>query len=448
MSKMDGPQPELSISARDKMSRPHLSRLFGHPTVRFLRTLQMMSLIEIFGRITYNTGCMRIAKAKIKVAVGVSGGVDSSVAAALLKQQGYDVFGVFMHFWSEDVCGKVRDNICCSLEAQEDARKVCRKLGIPFYVMNFKTPFKNKIVDAFIESYRKGETPNPCVICNKFIKFGEFLKKAKALGADMVATGHYARLTTTKFQNPSSLNQMLRIDSGQAKQDPTPKFQKSKTTIYRLMKSVDTKKDQTYFLHQLNQEQLARILFPVGKMKKDEVRELAKKFGLITASKKESQEVCFIPSGNLEKFLEKYIPPVSGSIVEIASKKVLGRHRGLSHYTIGQRKGIGLGGGPWFVVKLDKKKNVLWVSRNSADFSTKEIVVNKVHWIAGFPPEFPLTVKCRIRYGSDYQTAEISEKSNGSVLVQFKKPVRAATPGQFCVFWKGQECLGGGEIKK
>jgi len=372
-------------------------------------------------------------KNKIKVAVGVSGGVDSSVAAALLKEQGYDVFGVFMHFWSEDVCGKVRDNVCCSLEAQEDARKVCQKLGIPFYTMNFKTPFKDKIVDAFIESYRKGETPNPCVMCNKFIKFGEFLKKAKALGADMVATGHYAVVASkSQIRNP--------------KQALNPKFQDSKTVKFRLMKSKDAKKDQTYFLHQLDQSQLARILFPVGKMTKDEVRELAKKFGLLTASKKESQEVCFIPSGDLEEFLEKYIPPVAGSIVDLASKKVLGKHRGLAHYTIGQRKGIGLGGGPWFVVKLEKKKNILWVSRDSADFSTKEIIVKKVHWISGFVPKLPLTVKCRIRYGADYQTAKISQKTKDSVSVQFAKPVRAATPGQYCVFWQGRECLGGGEI--
>ncbi len=354
----------------------------------------------------------------IKVAVGMSGGVDSSVAAALLLKQGYDVFGIFIQFWAETIDGKVRDNICCSLEAQQDARRVCRQLGITFYTMNLRAPFKENVVDYFIEEYSKGRTPNPCVMCNRQIKFGEFWKKAKALGADFIATGHYAEVKSYKVR---------------------------KVHKVALLASKDKDKDQTYFLHQLTQEQLSHVLFPIGKYKKPEVRKMAAKFGLATASKKESQEICFIPNGSLGDFLKKYLPLETGEIRDLATGKKIGEHAGLALYTIGQRKGIGLGGGPWFVVRLDVKKNVLWVSKNQDDLGERELILKKVNWVGGEEPKLPMNVKCKIRYASEFVNGKIIKEDN-KIKVIFKKSVRAVTAGQFCVFWKGRDCLGGGEI--
>jgi len=354
-------------------------------------------------------------KNKIRVAVGMSGGVDSSVAAALLKQQGYDVVGVFMHFWQEKRESKIRENVCCSLGAQEDARRVCQKLQIPFYTMNMDVPFKKNIVDDFISSYGRCETPNPCVRCNQFIKFGEFIKRAEKLGAQFVATGHYARI------------------------------KKDKDDSCHLLKGKDKAKDQTYFLHQLTQKQLAKVMFPVGGFEKPAVRELAKKFGLSVASKKESQEVCFIPDGDLAGFLGRYNKLESGKIVELDTKKELGQHQGLSLYTLGQRKGIGLGGGPWYVVKLDIKKNILWVSTNEKDLLSNIIKLKSCHWINKVQ-QFPFKCKCRIRYRAEEAECSV-EKKGSSYQIKFFRSQRAVTQGQYAVFWKGQECLGGGVIK-
>jgi tRNA-uridine 2-sulfurtransferase len=354
-------------------------------------------------------------KKKIKVAVGVSGGVDSSVAVALLREQGYDVIGVFMHFWHESVKGKVRDNICCSLESSEDARRVCQKLDIPFYTMNMKVQFKKNVVDDFIDEYSKGRTPNPCVRCNRYVKFGEFIKKAKALGVDYVATGHYA------------------------------KVKEKKDGLVHLYMGKDKAKDQSYFLHQLTQTQLKSILFPLGDLNKDKVRRLAKKFGLATASKKESQEICFIPDSDVAGFLSRKTKFETGEIKDFQTKEVLGKHDGLPRYTIGQRKGIGLAGGPWFVVRLDMKKNILWVSRDEKDLLSKNLIVKNVNWMAG-EPKFPMKVKCRIRYRSKEVNAIINKKDS-RIEVEFSRPERAVTAGQYAVFWKGKECLGGGVIE-
>ncbi|MDD4849041.1 MAG: tRNA 2-thiouridine(34) synthase MnmA [Bacteroidales bacterium] len=361
----------------------------------------------------------------IKVAVGISGGVDSSVAAALLLKQGYEVFGIFIQFWAETIDGKVRDNICCSLEAQQDARRVCQKLSIPFYTMNLRAPFKENVVDYFIEEYGQGRTPNPCVMCNKQIKFGDFWQKAKALGADYIATGHYAVIEAPK-------NKLQKTKNNQKKRA-------------KLIVSKDMDKDQTYFLHQLNQEKLSHVLFPIGKYKKPEVRKLAAKFDLPTAAKRESQEICFIPNGSLSDFLKKYLPLHKGEIRDYSTKEIIGEHNGLALYTIGQRKGIGLGGGPWFVVQLDIKKNILWVSKNVDDLGKKELILKKVNWISGVEPTLPMNVKCKVRYASDFVSGKII-KENNKYKVIFKNSVRAVTAGQFCVMWKGKECLGGGEI--
>jgi tRNA-uridine 2-sulfurtransferase len=353
-------------------------------------------------------------KKKTKVAIGMSGGVDSSVAAALLKEQGYEVIGVFMHFWSEKVKGRVRENICCSLDSAEDARRVCNKLGIPFYTINMKVPFKEKIVDDFIAEYKNCRTPNPCVRCNQYIKFEELWKKLKPMGVDYVATGHYAQVKAAKGG-------------------------------VRLVAAKDQDKDQTYFLHQIKQKQLAHTLFPVGHLTKPDVRVLAKKFDLSTSGKKESQEICFVANGKIGEFLQRYIKFDSGEIKDVQTKEVLGRHDGLPLYTIGQRKGIGLPGGPWYVVRLGKKDNTLWVSRDENDLLSNELKVKKVNWI-NEEPQYPAKLNCKIRYRSKSFPCVVEKMSNGQLLVKFKKPQRAVTVGQYCVFWKGKACIGGGVI--
>jgi tRNA-uridine 2-sulfurtransferase len=369
-----------------------------------------------------------------RVLIAMSGGVDSSVAAALLKAQGYEVIGVFFHFWTDKSCSaKFKENVCCSFEAYNDARRVAAKLGIKLYTFNLSDPFKNLIVDDFIGKYGKGKTPNPCVRCNRFIKFGEALKRAKALDADYLATGHYARL---KREAPSTKHQIPNKD-----QAPNFKFQT------KLLKSKDLHKDQTYFLHQLTQNQLKHVLFPVGHLTKPEVRALAEKFELPTAQKRESQEVCFVPAGGLKDFFSRHLKMKPGDIRDLVAKKKLGEHQGLPLYTIGQRKGIGLAGGPWYVAKLDVKKNVLWVTTEEGRIMNDELRIKDVNWIAGKEPKLPLKIKCRIRYGA-IEAAAVVYKKNKQLFLKFTKPQKAITPGQYAVFYRGQECLGGGEISQ
>ncbi len=352
-----------------------------------------------------------------KIAVAMSGGVDSSVAAFLLKQKGYDVFGVFAKFWAEEDGEKIRENICCSKQARDDAKRVCDKLNIPFYTINLESSFKEKVVDNFLLEYNESRTPNPCVRCNQFIKFGQLLEKVEKLGATHLATGHYAQVKQTRGQ-------------------------------YRLLRGRDNEKDQSYFLYRLNQDQLSKVLFPVGHLKKKKVRKIAQKNNLPVASKKESQEVCFVPSGDLQDFLARYLDLKPGEIKDVDLKKVLGEHKGLAMYTIGQRKGIGLAGGPYFVVQLDKENNILWVTKNQDHEKLKmdKLVLNKIDWIVGTQNlAFPLKATAKIRYGSPETPVLISKKDN-KYLIQFKKPQWAVTPGQSIVFWKGKEVLGGGVI--
>ncbi|MGA2418005.1 MAG: tRNA 2-thiouridine(34) synthase MnmA [Candidatus Staskawiczbacteria bacterium] len=342
-----------------------------------------------------------------KIIVAMSGGVDSSVAAALLKKQGYFVVGVFMKFWKDGSDGK---NRCCSIESEKLARLVTKKIGIPFYIVNIEKKFKKKVVDYFLQEYKKGNTPNPCVVCNKEIKFGFLIKKALSLGADFIATGHYAQ-----------------IKNG------------------RLLKGADKDKDQSYFLWQLNQKQLSRVLFPVGGYTKTEVRKLAKKFKLPTAGIPESQEVCFIQNSTNE-FLKKYLKTKPGKILN-STGKIVGEHSGLWFYTIGQRKGLKINQGPWFVVDKNFKKNILIVSKNKNDLLKKELVVKDVCWISGKEPKLPMKVKCKIRYKSELADALIRSNKGGGVKIIFQKPQRAITPGQSAVFYKGNELLGGGVIE-
>lgn len=348
---------------------------------------------------------------KRKVIVAMSGGVDSSVAAALLKKQGYNVVGVFMKFWANDGLRQAQAiNKCCSFEAYSDARRVAQKLGIPIYTLNMKVPFKKLVVDYFLKEYQAGRTPNPCVECNRFIKFGELLRKAKAMGAEYIATGHYAR-----------------VSDG------------------RLLKGKDREKDQSYFLYTLNQEKLKHILFPVGDYKKPRVRSMAKKFGLPVHAKKDSQEVCFV-GASLKGFLKKYLKVKGGKIIELESGKKLGGHDGLPFYTIGQRKGLKLGGGPWYVVNVNKKQNTLFVSRDKKKLLSKELMAEKVSWISGRPPKLPTRVKAKIRYKHEEASCVIKKIKNNYKII-FDKPQRAVTAGQSVVFYRGDEVLGGGVIK-
>jgi len=398
-----------------------------------------------------------------KVIMAMSGGIDSSVAAALLKRADFDVIGVFMKFWkpriNADSNADLRgfENRCCSSEAEVRARKVAKILKIPFYVLNFENEFKKRIVDYFLDGYKNGITPNPCVVCNKEIKFGLLLEKALTLGADFVATGHYARLRQNdlNLRMTSELSEYL--EHSDAYLDRSDRI---------LLRAKDKNKDQSYFLWMLNQEQLKRILFPIGNYTRDEVENLARKFRLPVLKAKKSVEICFIEK-TVNEFLKKYLKEKPGKIVNIKGK-ILGEHRGLWFYTIGQRKGIRLPGGPYWVLDKDLKKNLLIVTKNEKDLLKKELVCKNVNWILGKEPrllgearpfgtaKLPLEVKAKIRYKANFANATVhstfthlrkcANVEGKSYKIVFKKPQRAITPGQSIVFYKGEELLGGGII--
>ncbi len=356
---------------------------------------------------------------KKKVVVGMSGGVDSAVAAALLLKQGYEVVGVFMQFWFPQGVS-YGENRCCSLESFNLAKEVADSLGIKIYKLNVGAEFKAKIVDEFLSDYANYKTPNPCISCNKFIKFDLFLKKALTIfEADFIATGHYAQNAKRKTQNA--------------------KFS------YHLLRAKDKNKDQTYFLYNLKQAQLKHVLFPLGKYNKDQVRKLAKKFNLSVHSKKDSQEICFVGSSHYD-FLKNYLKLKPGEIVDEDGKK-LGQHKGLPLYTIGQRSGIGLSGGPWYVVKLDKVNNKLVVTKEqskSAIFS-KILSCHKINWVMS-QPKLPAKCQAQIRYRGQAEKC-LLKKSGRFLKVEFAKSQRAIAPGQSVVFYKNNQVLGGGVIR-
>ncbi|MFH1233545.1 MAG: tRNA 2-thiouridine(34) synthase MnmA [Patescibacteria group bacterium] len=367
---------------------------------------------------------------KPKALVAMSGGVDSSVAAKLLVDQGYEAVGIFLHFWKEETTPTPPyqegsfENKCCSTEALMDARRVCDKIGIPLYTLNFSKIFKKQVVDNFLNEYKIGRTPNPCVRCNKFVKLGYLIKQAEKLGFDYVATGHYVKKSKIKNQ---------------------------KLKIIKLYKAKDKKKDQSYFLYTLNQEQLKHLLFPLGDYTKPRVRKLAEKFKLGVEKKKESQEICFIPEKNHNKFLKQNLKLKTGKIKTL-DNKIIGEHQGLPLYTIGQRKGIEIGGiGPFYVVKTDYKTNTLYVANkwNDKAIYSKQLIANKVNWLSGQTPKSPFHCQAIIRYHHPAIKCVVFNLKNkkNNLLVKFAQPQRAVTPGQSIVFYNRNEMLGGGVIK-
>jgi len=391
---------------------------------------------------------------KPRVVIAMSGGVDSSVAAALLVEQGYDVVGIFMKLWAErsddtasgsmklwaektDPTDLVRENICCSVEASTAARAVAEKLGIPFYVVNFEKEFKKVVVDYYVEEYESGRTPNPCVICNRDIKGELLLKKATELGADYLATGHYARIVNDSAitNNQETITKQISNSNNQTKK-------------YHLLQGVDKTKDQTYFLWTLTQEKLAHVLFPVGGMTKPDVRAIATKLGLPTAQRRESQGICFIPDRNVGGFLRRYAQNLTepGPILNMEGKQI-GQHEGLVNYTIGQREGLGLGGPKsYYVVKLNSKTNTLTVG-DETDLYSKELTAGDLNLIADKKLLTGKGVGARIRHGHPIESCKIEEIRDREIQVVFAKPQRAVTPGQSIVFYKDGEVLGGGIIK-
>lgn len=355
-----------------------------------------------------------------RVVVGMSGGVDSSVTALLLKRQGYDVIGVFMKNWDDtDEFG-----VCTAEEDAEDVRRVCAQIGIPAYTVNFEKEYYEKVFQYFLDEYRAGRTPNPDVMCNREIKFGEFLAKAMELGADYVATGHYARI--------------------ERESDGTS----------RLLRGVDRNKDQSYFLCALNQRQLAKAMFPIGGYTKTEIRAIAEEAGLATAKKKDSTGVCFIGERNFKEFLSGYLPARSGEM-RTFDGEVKGRHDGLMYYTLGQRQGLGIGGGgtgePWFVADKDLERNILYVVQGESDprLYSRSLDASGVNWIAGHPPaEGTFACTAKFRYRQQDQGVRVTVTGPDTCTVEFDAPQKAVTPGQAVVFYDGEYCLGGGTIDR
>lgn len=360
----------------------------------------------------------------MKIAVAMSGGVDSSVAAALcIEKYGKDnVFGVTMRLfcYAND---EVDEKSCCSLDAVNDARAVCNQLGIPHFVVDFEKEFEKSVISNFIAEYQVGHTPNPCIRCNQLIKFDYLLKKARELGADFLATGHYARILR---EGPKTKCQMPNMDQ---------------IFKYQLLRGVDKKKDQSYFLYNLTQEQLARVIFPLGDLEKTVTREMAKKYKLKTAQKTESQEICFVTEGSVSDYLRPKVKFEPGDIVNSAGE-IVGTHDGLPFYTIGQRKGLGGGfAQPVFVTKIDVKNNRLFVGTEKELFSN-ELEIANPHWISGVTPQNGYECQVMIRYNMNPAACVI----NGNKVI-FREPQRAIAPGQSAVFYDGDICLGGGIIK-
>ncbi len=355
-----------------------------------------------------------------KVVVGISGGVDSSVSALLLKKQGYDVIGLFMRNWdanlNNDTLGNptLSNNICPQEQDYNDALEVCKKIGIPLKRIDFVKEYWDYVFKYFLDELKACRTPNPDIMCNKYIKFDMFAKYAKELGADYIATGHFARIKDGK-----------------------------------LLRGVDNNKDQTYFLSQVSKEQLQNVLFPVGELTKQEIRKIALENDLITAKKKDSTGICFIGERNFKEFLKNYLPNIPGDVIDIDTNEKVGEHIGLMYYTIGQRRGLNIGGTKerMFVVGKNVEKNILYISYgdDSKYLLSDSCIIDNVNFISDLRPE-----KCsaKFRYRQPDNDVELKYLENGDIEVIYKQGVKSVTPGQACVLYLGEECLGGGIIKE
>ena len=354
-----------------------------------------------------------------KVIVAMSGGVDSSLAAALLQEQGHEVTGVTMHLWDGDD-ERLAESLCCSQDISESARRVSAQLGIPYYVFNYQREFRRHVIDYFLHEYAQGYTPNPCLACNRDVKFRALLTRAEALGVDYVATGHYAR---------------IRMEDRQS------------SVGYRLLRAVDPDKDQSYMLHMLGQAELGRLMFPIGELTKVEVRELAKARGLASADRPESQDICFVPGGDYRNLLREERPEsiMSGPILDMEGRE-LGRHQGLPLYTIGQRRGIGVAGSaPLYVVELKAEQNAVVVGPAEA-LQRAELEAAGVTFVDGVWPSVPFTCAAQIRSHAAPVEACVTPIAPGRIHVEFERPLRAVTPGQAVVLYDGDVVLGGGRI--
>ncbi|MFH1853949.1 MAG: tRNA 2-thiouridine(34) synthase MnmA [Candidatus Omnitrophota bacterium] len=353
---------------------------------------------------------------KHRVLVAMSGGVDSSVAAAILKDKGYDVIGATMKVWPREYCGRHKERSCCSLRDIEDAKGVCDALGIRHYVLNFEEVFRREVIDYFTRGYLAGRTPNPCIVCNQRIKFGAFLKKAEALECYFIATGHYARI--------------------------------ERNCPYRLREAVDKVKDQSYVLSLLTDRQMRKILFPLGELKKEDVRKKARELGLRVHKKTDSQDICFVPGDNYSEFIMNHcgIKEKEGDIVA-SSGKVLGGHKGFWNFTIGQRRGLGISHSkPLYVINIIPEKNQV-IAGEAHEIKKRQFIAKEINWVIN-KDSSDLEAEVKIRYTHKKAKALVKITGNTTAEVKFDKPQDAITPGQAAVFYKGDYVLGGGWIEK
>ena len=352
----------------------------------------------------------------MRIVVGISGGVDSSVAAYLLKEQGHDVIGLFMVNWEE------KDGACTAEEDFEDVKRVCNKIGIPYFSVNYSKEYYDRVFEYFLDEYKKGSTPNPDVLCNREVKFGPFLEQAKRLGADKIATGHYAK----KIEKDGK---------------------------YFLAKADDLNKDQSYFLNQLNQKQLESVVFPLEHIDKPKVREIAHKLDLSTADKKDSTGICFIGERNFKNFLKEFLPAKPGKIMDLQGN-IVGTHDGLMYYTLGQRRGLNIGGRKggngerWFVIKKDLENNILYVSQGEDDLLYSDYLLSsKMNWIPEKPKDKEFVCYAKFRYRQPDQKVKVTVLDDSHIRVDFDEKQRAITPGQFVVLYdENGICYGGGTI--